>query len=678
MKTPSEPPVPQEQTFTAEGKLGSDGTYTGHIEQQYRGDVEVVLRTTFRQVSQSQWKEATQRFSFGMGFGGEVSNVTISPPEETGKPFRIAYDYTRKGYSDWENQRVTPPLPPMGIESNKDSKKPSEDVVLGALGEVVYRSRLTLPPGYVTTAPKGVDIVKPYAEYHATASLENGVIATSRRLVIKKHDVPLADWEDYRDFGKAVSDDEFRYLYLTGENAGVSGAPPANIEELDAQFREGNEALQKRDFTRAEELYRKVIAGNAKYHGAHFNLGLALASENKMEDAIAEFRKEQEVTPNEVRAYGMAAMYLTFRARRDEAIEEWRKLLKVDPGNHDAALNLSGMLGAQGKDADAVVVLEAAAKESPDSPSLEMALGQAYVKTGQADKGVAHFRKAIESTSDPKGITPGMLNNAAYTLAESSSHLDLAKEYAEKAVAQLDAKSMEASDFDDAGVRIGGGFTEAWDTLGWIYFLTGDANRAESFVHASWMLRQDNVVGDHLAQIYEKLGKKKEAEHVYEQALAAGSLPRINFSPPDPFANQKAYQASHDQILAHYQKLTGHKFSQRLETRRLPNGEWTKTPGEKLRDAQRVKISKTTSLSGTAQFAIVFVPGKVEAVQFLNGVEDLKAMTEKLKMASYPMEFPVGSRAKIARRVLLICKPSEGCTADLSASQYMVVPGMIP
>ena len=100
MKTPADSSVPQRQEFTVEGKLGSDGTFTGHIEQTYRGDVEVLLRLMFRQLSESQWKEAVQGLSSRPGFSGEVSNVKVTPPAETDQPLHLAYDYVRKDYSD--------------------------------------------------------------------------------------------------------------------------------------------------------------------------------------------------------------------------------------------------------------------------------------------------------------------------------------------------------------------------------------------------------------------------------------------------------------------------------------------------------------------------------------------------------------------------------------------------
>jgi hypothetical protein len=144
MTTPENPPFPQEQKFSMTGKLTADGTFSGHAEQSYRGDPEVLLRDLFRRVPQSQWKETVQRLSYGLNFGGDVSNVKITPPDDLDRPFELSYDYVRKRYGDWENHQITAPLPPIGLEVAKDSreKKPLDPVLLGAVGKITYRSRV--------------------------------------------------------------------------------------------------------------------------------------------------------------------------------------------------------------------------------------------------------------------------------------------------------------------------------------------------------------------------------------------------------------------------------------------------------------------------------------------------------------------------------------------------------
>ncbi len=179
--TPANPPFPTNIVFAVEAKLSANGTLTGHIQRTSRGDLELIYRLAFRQVPEAQWKNLVQRISYSSGFGGEVSAVTASVPEDTTKPFQFAYDYTRKEYSDWKDRLITPPMPPFGIEARPDKeKKPTEPVILGAPGEIVHRARVELPSGYEPKLPKSVDLADDFAEYHSTYSLKDGVLTAER------------------------------------------------------------------------------------------------------------------------------------------------------------------------------------------------------------------------------------------------------------------------------------------------------------------------------------------------------------------------------------------------------------------------------------------------------------------------------------------------------------------
>jgi tetratricopeptide (TPR) repeat protein/transglutaminase-like putative cysteine protease len=667
MTTPANPPFPQLQEFSMEGKLNPEGTFSGHAQQSYRGDVEVALRAAFRQVSQSQWKEAVQRFSYGLNFAGDVSNVNLTPPDDLSKSFGLSYDYERKNYGDWENRQIGPPMPPMGIEMTKDSKKPPEPVLLGGLGEVVYETKMILPEGYSGSELQNVDLVRPYAEYHSVYNIENGVFSATRRLVIKKNEVELSSWEDFRDFGKAISDDENRYVRLSG-GTGINGSRTTIGVDLDQEFRDASLAMQKGDSSRAQELFEKVISRDSKYPMAHLNLGTIFMMENRLTEAIAEWNKEQEANPTDIRVFHVPATYLTQMNRRDDAIQAWRKVLKLDPKNHDAALNLSSLLASEDKNTEAAMVLEDAVKGSPDSASLNMALGEVYVKSGQADRGMPFMEKAMQG----KGIDSATLNDAAYILASHNTHLEQAKEFAEKAVADMDASSVQAvqTNDDNLSLILCTEFSAAWDTLGWVYFQMGDLKRAEGYLTAAWSLGQNAVSGDHLGQTLAKLEKKKKAAHIYELALQASSVRTtkwgVNMQDPP-----SVYQERHSQLLAHYEKLTGRRAPPMISIDRLPNGQWTKTPADELRDARHAVVSKTSEVAGEAEFAVVFAPGKVESVTYRGGDDQLKPITEKVKAASFLMAFPSGSGAKIVRHVKVTCTSSSGCNAE------MLPPGLV-
>jgi Flp pilus assembly protein TadD/transglutaminase-like putative cysteine protease len=579
MTTPADSPVAQRQEFSMEGKLGADGTFTGHAEQLYQGDVEVLFRMVFRQVPESQWRDAVQRFSYAMNFMGDVSNPKISPPDEIDKPLTISYDYVRKNFGDWEDHHTLAPLPPMGMEVTKDSKekKPQEPVLLGAVGKVSYRARVELPEGYHATAPAKCHLVEPYAEYTANTVIEGQVMTTTRELVIKKTEVALSDWEGFRKFGRSMGDDEFNYMTLV------------RVTQIAAALRESP--------------------------------------------------PEQE--------------------------EDLRKKLKDDPKDHAAAERLGNLLSRQSKYTEAIEVMDTALKSSPDSFPLQLELGQAYLKAGQNEKAIIHLRAAVELKSDD----PMILNNVAYTLAENKLNLDLAQQYAGKAVDELDKQMQEAESsqqlratYHETGLRVTYQLALAWDTLGWVYFRQGDLKRAESFVRPSWLLGEESEVAEHLGEIYEKEGRTQQAARAYEHALAVSSVP---FSPQTSQEDmQRAYRTRIDQIKARYKKLMG-KDPSLFEIRRLPNGEWTQTPAEQLRHSREVKLANAEKLSSSAQFIVTFKPGKVESAEYESGDDELEPLADKLKAAHYPLEFPPQSGATLVLRVEVKCQSTAPCIATL-------------
>jgi transglutaminase-like putative cysteine protease len=215
-RTSADPPFAQAMRFQSEGKLSEQGVYTGHITQSYHGDVEIILRSVFRQVAPSQLKVALQAFSQGIGFVGEISNPQISEVEQTSQPLQFSYDYTREKFGDWDDHRIYPSMPSTswGLSPGVIVKKPADEPEIGAVGEQVYVSRITVPKGWSLYPQQDVNLTEDWAEYHATYSFKDDLFAAERRLVVKKPKVPLDQWEKYLAFRRAINQDEVRSTVL--------------------------------------------------------------------------------------------------------------------------------------------------------------------------------------------------------------------------------------------------------------------------------------------------------------------------------------------------------------------------------------------------------------------------------------------------------------------------------
>ena len=678
MMTPAQPPFPALQAFNVEGKLSGDGTLTAHVQHTTRGDTEVIFRAAYRSVPSAQWKELAQRISYSMGFGGEVSNVTVSELDNTDKPFQVSWDYTKKSFGDWDNHRVVAPLPWFGFEGvPSDEKKPAEPPILGALGEVVLTSKTSLPAGYAPTYSDKLDMSEPFADYHATYAIDNGVLAANRKLVIKETEVPLSSWDAYTKFRKALGDERDRYINLastanesqveqgqakgdstTKANPAVGGSAsgatssrsPQDVLAEAAQrnpeagkyMQQGMEAGDRGDMTQAEESFRKVIALDPKYPIVHLDLALVYMSRRDLEGTLKELRLEVEYHPEFVGTYPVLTHVLVATQRNNEAIAAYHQWLKADPGNLEAATGLSKMLTSGNQNAEAITVLESAIKSYPDIPTLQYTLGDLYLKNKQTEQGVALLKKAAASDSGSES-----LNNVAYALADASVELDLAQQYGEKAMAQMEASSMKADD-DAEGLKSTRQLGYVWDTIGWIYFRRGDDQKALTYTRAAWVLTQRAVSGDHLGQIYQKGGMKREAIHAYKLALASTGGNKAD-------------------LRKRYEQLSGGKASDAdvPQLRRSANGAYEPSPGEELSRMRTAKLPSSAKESGSATFTIVFSPVKPNDVKFVSGDESLKAMIGPLGGAKYKVEFPDLGPFQIFRRGMVVCASVTGCDVVL-------------
>lgn len=239
-RTPADLPFLQSTRFEAKGSLSDQGVFTGHIVETFLGDAELIMRISFRAVPQSQWQQFLQNFSNALGFAGEVKNPQVSPVEQTSQPLQFSFDYTREKFGEWDAHRISPPLPPVGIELAPGVKqiKPADDIDLGSPGLVEYSSTVQLPSGWTAFPAQATDVSEDWAEYHAVYALKDGAFTADRRLLIKKDKVPLDQWDKYLAFRRAIYEDEVRMEPVMGPGAQGGGVSGSIISSFLAQRQE--------------------------------------------------------------------------------------------------------------------------------------------------------------------------------------------------------------------------------------------------------------------------------------------------------------------------------------------------------------------------------------------------------------------------------------------------------
>jgi tetratricopeptide (TPR) repeat protein len=126
------------------------------------------------------------------------------------------------------------------------------------------------------------------------------------------------------------------------------------------------------------------------------NLGTALQTEHRIDDAIAHYRRAIAVQPDYAPAYSNLATALREEGRIDEAVTNYEQALKLEPEFATAHYNFANLLLDRGDAAAAVDHFERAIRKEPASADVHENLGIALVLTGRVDEALREFREATD------------------------------------------------------------------------------------------------------------------------------------------------------------------------------------------------------------------------------------------------------------------------------------------
>jgi tetratricopeptide (TPR) repeat protein len=506
MTTAKELPFPASEDIRIESKLGPNGTLTGHFDFTSRGDDEVLLRASFHSVPPAQWNELAQNMAAMMGYGGTVSSLDVDDPTSLDKAFHFSYDYERKGYSDWENRRITPPLPPFGLLPYGDDDRPLEAKAFGAPGKYRYRATVVVPEGYSVEIPSDIRTETSLADYSASYSVEKGVLAAERVFTVRVPKLAPEKWEEYVKFAKTVVGDESHFIQLVRAEAGATVAVARDVPEAAELVGRASSALQNHDFNTARDALAQAERLNPQQSNLWMLRALLYGMDNNNDKAIEALKKEIQYHPGNESTYRFLATAQRLNGQKEDAVDTLRRMLKVAPQSQDGVLQLASLLFELKKYEEAVEPLQAALKEHEDSSRIRMSLFEALIRGGQKEHGMAVLAEIQKETMDAE-----TMNGTAWVLADTDTEPELANTIARKAVAEYESqlKDVSLSNLDDDQLSLVNSLAATWDTLGWAAFRSGDLKTAEPYVNAAWLLSQYAAVGDHLGQIYERQEKRK-------------------------------------------------------------------------------------------------------------------------------------------------------------------------
>lgn len=152
--------------------------------------------------------------------------------------------------------------------------------------------------------------------------------------------------------------------------------------------------------------------GGEKDAFAHNNQGVYYFSKGMYQEAIEEFKKALSINPSYLQAQQNLKAVNKQTGIYDRAISAYRKVLQMRADDPEAYFNLGKSLSYTGEYAEATKYLERALEIDPEHLLSQNLLGVIYKNSGEYDKATAVFRKALLKYPN----YPELRNNLGETL----------------------------------------------------------------------------------------------------------------------------------------------------------------------------------------------------------------------------------------------------------------------
>lgn len=251
---------------------------------------------------------------------------------------------------------------------------------------------------------------------------------------------------------------------------------------------------------RAIEFYKQVPATSPLRRISELQLGLALASTGKQEDARKHLQALIASDPTDIRSY------LAYGSVLSDA-KDYREMAR----NYDQAIQSLGN------------------RKEKNFWSLYFQRGIAYERLKEWDKAEPNFRTALELNPEQ----PQVLNYLGYSWVDMNRNLKEGLDMIKRAVELR----------PDDGYIV--------DSLGWAYFRLGRFQEAvEELERAAELKAGDATINDHLGDAYWRVGREREAVFQWQRALVMkpeeAEIPKIQakikdgLPKLDPAATDKA------------------------------------------------------------------------------------------------------------------------------------------
>ncbi len=154
-------------------------------------------------------------------------------------------------------------------------------------------------------------------------------------------------------------------------------------------------SLQRDDYEAAEQSIRKAIKLNVRYPDAHCNLGLVLQKRGRPEQALASYDRALALEPDYAEAHYNRGTVLKDLGKLDAALACYNRALAINRGNVDAHLNRGSVLQEQRQLEEACASFDMALALKPDYAEAHFNRANALREMRRYEEALASFDHAV-------------------------------------------------------------------------------------------------------------------------------------------------------------------------------------------------------------------------------------------------------------------------------------------
>jgi Tfp pilus assembly protein PilF len=149
-------------------------------------------------------------------------------------------------------------------------------------------------------------------------------------------------------------------------------------------------------------LFERALAVTEDNYMPHYHLGLVLAKQGKLDEAVAQFRQAERLEPDYAPIHYNLGLALALQSKYPEAIAEYSLAVRADSallvarqGMFQARVAEGIRLAQRGEYAEAGAQFSEALRIDPRSANAHYDLGAALARQGKLGDAISHFEEAV-------------------------------------------------------------------------------------------------------------------------------------------------------------------------------------------------------------------------------------------------------------------------------------------